>query len=88
MRILTEMHTAMRSAGFRDTRTLFVSPTDLSLWLVECNDGGHRPVRSGIFVSKTPRAKPFDTHYYNAEIHRAALAQPEFFRRALAEIVA
>ncbi len=25
--------------------------------------------------------KPFETQYYNADIHRAALAQPEFFRR-------
>ena len=29
-------------------------------------------------------AKPFATEYYNAEIHRAALATPEFMRRALA----
>jgi spermidine synthase len=38
------------------------------------------------FRAEHAARKAFDTHYYNAEIHRAALAQPEFFRRALAEI--
>lgn len=28
-------------------------------------------------------SKPFDTVYYNAEIHRAAWAMPEFFKRLL-----
>ena len=27
----------------------------------------------------------FETQYYNAEIHQADFAQPEFFRRALAQ---
>ena len=27
--------------------------------------------------------KPFDTLYYNADIHRAAWAMPEFFKRLI-----
>ena len=30
-------------------------------------------------------SKSFPTRYYNAEIHKAALAQPEFMREALGE---
>jgi spermidine synthase len=84
MRILTEMHAAMGTAGFADARTLFfpqpiypsgwwsatMASTDLSLVDFRIEDA---------------RRKHFDTLYYNAEIHRASLAQPEFFRRALAQ---
>jgi len=45
--------------------------------LVECNwvsSGSHRLKAA---------AKPFVTRYYNAGIHRAALAQPEFMHEAL-----
>jgi spermidine synthase len=84
MRILTEMHAAMGTAGFADARTLFfpqpiypsgwwsatMASTDLSL---------------ADFRVEDARRKEFDTVYYNAEIHRASLAQPEFFRRALAQ---
>ena len=28
--------------------------------------------------------RPFATRYYNADIHRAAFAQPELFRRVIA----
>ena len=40
------------------------------------------------FRTADARDKPFETQYYNAEIHQAALAQPEFFRRALAQALA
>jgi spermidine synthase len=32
------------------------------------------------FREHDAKAKPFATRYYNADIHRAALAQPEFMR--------
>lgn len=35
------------------------------------------------FREQDARAKAFATRYYNADIHRAALAQPEFMRVAL-----
>jgi spermidine synthase len=84
MRILTEMHASMRGAGFAEARTLFfpqaiypsgwwsatMASTDVSLDVFRIDDAGR---------------KGFETEYYNADIHRAALAQPEFFRRALAK---
>ncbi len=35
------------------------------------------------FREADARSKPFETVYYNADIHRAAWAMPEFFRRLL-----
>jgi spermidine synthase len=35
------------------------------------------------FRERYAAGKPFATRYYNADIHRAALAQPEFMREAL-----
>ncbi len=37
------------------------------------------------FRERGAAAKNFPTRYYNADIHRAALAQPEFMRLALGE---
>lgn len=39
------------------------------------------------FRERDAAGKPFATRYYNADIHRAALAQPEFMREALANSV-
>ncbi len=83
MRILTGMHAAMRSAGFSDTRTLFFPQAIYpSGWWSATMAGSDRPLAD--FRVEDASGKAFDTLYYNAEIHRAALAQPEFFRRALA----
>jgi spermidine synthase len=37
------------------------------------------------FRERGASAKKFPTRYYNAEIHKAALAQPEFMREALGD---
>lgn len=37
------------------------------------------------FRERGAQTKPFRTRYYNAEIHRAALAMPEFLREALGD---
>jgi spermidine synthase len=83
--ILKEMHRAMRAAGFRDVRTLFFpQPIYPSGWwsaTMACKDAAIAGFRS-----EAADNRPFETLYYNADIHRAALAQPEFFRRAMAEI--
>lgn len=82
MRILTEMHAAMRSAGFRDARTLFFPQAIYpSGWWSATMAGTDLDLEA--FRVEDAARKGFDTLYYNAEIHRAALAQPEFFRRAL-----
>lgn len=35
------------------------------------------------FRERDAAARPFATRYYNAGVHRAALAEPEFLREAL-----
>jgi spermidine synthase len=35
------------------------------------------------FREKDVANKPFETVYYNSDIHRAAWAMPEFFKRLL-----
>ena len=84
MQILTDMHAAMRRAGFDTTRSLFFPQTVYpSGWMTATMA---RPGASlEVFRTADARDKPFETQYYNAEIHQAALAQPEFFRRALAQ---
>ncbi|WP_295447002.1 polyamine aminopropyltransferase [uncultured Thiodictyon sp.] len=87
MHILTQMHVEMRRAGFADTRSLFfpqaVYPSGWMTATMARNGGSLDQFRV-----EDVRAKPFETQYYNAEIHHAALAQPEFFRRALAQALA
>jgi spermidine synthase len=79
--LLKDMHAAMRGAGFAATRAhYFPQPVYPSGWwsaTLACKDG---PLP--FFREATVRAKPFATRYYNADIHSAALAQPEFCREA------
>ena len=85
MDILTGMHRAMRAAGFLDVATLhFPQPTYPSGWwtaTMACKD-----MAIDGFRESAVAARPFETRYYNAAVHRAALAAPEFFRRALLEL--
>ena len=81
--LIVEMHTAMRSAGFAQTRLLhFPQVIYPSGWW------------SGSIAQKTagPLAErldasvidALDTQFYNVDIHRAAFAVPNFVRKALA----
>lgn len=85
MHILMDMHADMRRAGFDQTRTLFFPQAVYpSGWMsATMARRGGAPLE--VFRITDARAKPFETQYYNADIHQGALAQPEFFRRALAE---
>lgn len=83
LKLIGEMRAAMRNAGLTHTQTFFFPQCIYpSGWW------------SGTLASKAPlngfryqdaTNKPFTTQYYNADIHQAALAQPEFFKRALQE---
>ena len=81
MKLLKDMHHAMRDAGFRDAKThYFPQPVYPSGWwsaTMACKDGEIRNFRAD-----AARGKAFKTRYYNADIHRAALAQPEFCKEA------
>ena len=81
--ILVPLHRAVRSAGFAAAATLqFFQPVYPSGWwtatlALKSGDAGD-------FREADARAKAFDTLYYNADVHRGALALPEFARRRLA----
>jgi spermidine synthase len=82
LQILKDMHAAMRGAGFNHTRTLFFPQAIYpSGWMSATMARKGEPLDA--FREAAARDRLFETRYYNAEIHRAALAQPEFFRRAL-----
>jgi spermidine synthase len=80
LKLIGEMRDAMSNAGLSHQQTLFF-PQCLypSGWW------------SATIASKAELAafreqdcvnKPFDTVYYNVDIHKASLAQPEFFKKA------
>ncbi len=82
MKLIGEMRNAMCTSGFGHLQTLFF-PQCLypSGWW------------SATIASKTALStfreqdsinKPFETVYYNVDIHKASLAQPEFFKKAFA----
>jgi spermidine synthase len=87
MHILTDMHADMRRAGFDQTRTLFFPQTVYpSGWMsATMARRGGAPLHE--FRIADVCSKPFETEYYNADIHQGALAQPEFFRRALTQVL-
>lgn len=82
MPILQRIRRGYREAGFDRLQTLFfpqpVYPT--GWWSATL---GGKGADLSVFREQDARDKPFPTRYYNAEIHRAALAQPEFFREAM-----
>jgi spermidine synthase len=74
--IIRPMHKAMRDAGFSDSVSLqFPQPVYPSGWWT-ATLAGKQPVTA--FRELDAQAKTFATRYYNAAIHRGALAQPEF----------
>ena len=78
MDIITPMHEAMRAAGFSDTQTLFFpQPCYPSGWWTATMAG--KQSLAGQFRETDARDKIFDSRYYNAAIHRAALTPPAFF---------
>ena len=79
--VLERMYRNLTAAGFTDARTLFfpqpIYPT--GWWSATI---GAKEAHLDAFRADDAAARPFETSYYNEEIHRAAFAQPEFFRRA------
>lgn len=81
--ILRTMHSAMRSAGYADVKTLqfpqMIYPS--GWWSATIARKGEKI--AGLREADVA-AQPFVTKYYNSEIHRAAFALPTFLRQALA----
>lgn len=83
--ILVPLHRTLRAAGFADAHTLhFPQCVYPSGWWTATL--ARKSGQVADFRAADAAAKPFATEYYNAEIHRAALATPEFMRRALESI--
>lgn len=80
LNLIKEMRAAMTKSGFSHTQTLFfpqcIYPS--GWWSATmASKQAFLPFRE-----QDCQNKPFDTNYYNADIHKAALAQPEFFKKA------
>jgi spermidine synthase len=82
--IIERMYASLEQAGFSAARTLFfpqpIYPT--GWWSATI---GAKQADLDSFRDQDVAARTFETRYYNADIHRAALAEPEFFRRARAD---
>jgi spermidine synthase len=83
LKLMGEMRDAMGNAGLSHLQTFFF-PQCLypSGWW--SGTIASKAVLNG-FREADVDNKSFDTHYYNVDIHRAALAQPEFFKKAMAK---
>jgi len=82
MNILREMHHAMATAGYTAVKTLqFPQPVYPSGWW-SATLARKGEMFTG-YRQKEATEKPFETHYYNAEIHTASFAMPSFFLKEL-----
>jgi spermidine synthase len=84
LELIKAMRSAMRVADFQSVRTLtFPQPLYPTGWW-SCTMARKGADLSG-FRERGAQTKQFPTRYYNVDIHRAALAMPEFMREALGE---
>ncbi|MFV8836313.1 polyamine aminopropyltransferase [Aquisalimonas sp.] len=82
--ILKDLHAAMRGAGFSRVATLQypVCSYPSGWWSATMASKGADLTQ---FRETDAASKPFKTQYYNAAIHRGALAVPEFCRHLLTD---
>ena len=81
MNIIEPMHRNMRRAGFAQTRSLHFPQSSYpsGWWTVTLGAEA-----AGDFRQADVNEREFATRYYNADMHRASLATPEFLRPTLA----
>lgn len=80
--IILPMYRNMRAAGFDDVHSLhFPQPVYPTGWWTATQ--ARKNGRVADFREADAAAKGFHTEYYNAQMHRAALAVPELMRRAI-----
>jgi spermidine synthase len=79
--LIGEMHAAMRDAGFAQTRLLqFPQPIYPTGWW----SGSIAQKTAGALAARLHGVEVLDTQYYNADIHCAAFAVPNFMRSVIA----
>ncbi|MEP7044903.1 MAG: polyamine aminopropyltransferase [Dokdonella sp.] len=82
--LIKAMRSAMRFADFHSVKTLtFPQPVYPTGWW-SCTMARKGADLAG-FRERGAATKQFATRYYNVDIHRAALASPEFMREALGD---
>ncbi|GIX32509.1 MAG: polyamine aminopropyltransferase [Lysobacterales bacterium] len=84
--LILSIHRHLRAAGFPLTRSAcFPQPCYPSGWW-SLTMAAREAQDLTRFREDAARSRPFPTRWYNAEVHRGALALPEFLREALAAI--
>jgi spermidine synthase len=79
-KILERMYGNLETAGFADVRTLFFpQPIYPTGWWSATLGGKGSDI--GNFRKQDAEERGFETRYYNPEIHRGALAIPEFMKQ-------
>jgi len=82
MKLIGEMRGAMSASGFGHLQTLFFPQCLYPSGWWSATIAGKADLSS--FREQDSVNKPFETVYYNVDIHKASLAQPEFFKKAFA----
>ena len=80
MKLIGEMRTAMCVSGFNCLQTLFFPQCLYPSGWWSATIASKADLTT--FREHDSASKPFETVYYNADIHKASLAQPEFFKKA------
>ncbi len=80
MKLIGEMRNSMNSAGFSHLQTLFFPQCIYPSGWWSATIASKADLTT--FREQDSANKPFDTVYYNVDIHIASLAQPEFFKKA------
>lgn len=82
LKLIKEMRDAMSSAGFSHLQTLFFPQCLYPSGWWSATIASKADLKK--FREQDAANKPFETVYYNVDIHKASLAQPEFFKKAMA----
>lgn len=80
LNLIKEMRDAMSSSGLSHLQTLFFPQCIYPSGWWSATIAGKNALSA--FREEDAVGKPFTTTFYNADIHKAALAQPEFFKQA------
>jgi spermidine synthase len=82
MKLIGEMRDAMSTSGFGHLQTLFFPQCLYPSGWWSATIASKADLTT--FREQDSANKPFETVYYNIDIHKASLAQPEFFKKAFA----
>lgn len=82
LELLKDMRKAMQNSGFKSLQTFYFPQCIYPSGWWSATIAGKNGIRE--FREHDAADKPFETLYYNAGIHKGALAQPEFVSKALA----